>query len=282
MSETSSFSRERLFEIARSLPAAPKVLERLGALIQDLNTGLDEIAELIKMDPALSARIVRMSNSVVYGGRSIGNIEEAVNRVGFREVHRLVGIVTTERLTDRFLRFYGLEPQRMREHMLCTAIAAEALADNCDIPPHAAYIAGLLRPLGMLVLDRAAEHLTACEPYEHGRFGAYMPWEGICFGLANTEVASLVLHDWRFPSDIVDGIREHYLTHEDDLGNRMAVLLNLAGSIVAEEGMTLPGDRRFWQVDAMKLGALGINEDLRRHSAMRAEYRFNLLRGSLS
>jgi HD-like signal output (HDOD) protein len=282
MPESSSFSRERLFEIARSLPAAPKVLARLGALIQDLNTGLDEIAELIKMDPALSARIVRMSNSIVYGGRSIGDIEEAVNRVGFREVHRLVGVVTTERLSDRFLRFYGLEPQRMREHMLCTAISAEALADNCNIPPHSAYIAGLLRPLGMLVLDRAAEHLTACEPYDHGKFGAYMPWEGICFGLPNTEVASMLLHDWRFPSDICDGVREHYLNHEDYLGNRMAVLLNLAGSIVAEQGLTLPGDRSFWQVDAGKLNALGITEDLRQHSLRRAEYRFTLLRGSLA
>ncbi|MFA5265584.1 MAG: HDOD domain-containing protein, partial [Opitutaceae bacterium] len=96
MAATSVLTREKLFEIARTLPAAPRVLASLGDLLQDANVGLDEVANLIKRDAALAARIIRMSNSIVYGGKGglrIGAIEEAVNRVGFSEVYRLVGMV---------------------------------------------------------------------------------------------------------------------------------------------------------------------------------------------
>ncbi len=247
-------------------------------LLQELNVGLDEVAEHIKVDSALSARIVRMSNSVIYGGRSIGAIDEAVTRVGFREVHRLVGFVTTDRLNDRNLRFYQVDAHFMREHMLFTAVAAEALADFCDIDPHQAYTAGLLRTLGMLVLDRTAEHLTACDTYDHGKYGHYLGWEAINFGLPNTEVSAMILEDWRFPQAIIDGIREHYLTKASDYENPMACLINVAGMSVAQASLTLPGDRRHWELTQRKLDALGITEDMREMASNRAAYRFNKLR----
>jgi len=271
-------TREKLFETARTLPPGPKVLARLGVLLEELNVDVDEVTDHVKIDPALAARIVRMSNSVIYGGHRIGDIEEAVSRVGFREVHRLVGVVTSDRLADRDLRFYQASAKFMRENMLFTAIAAEALADFCDIDPHQAYTAGLLRPLGMLVLDRLAEHLPASTPYDHGQFGHYLGWEAVHFGLPNTEVAALVLDDWRFPRTISDGIRCHYLTKLSDYENRMACLLNLASLCVAESSHTLPGDRRHWELTQGKLDALEITEDMRLMAADRAASRFSRLR----
>lgn len=285
MAATSALTREKLFEIARTLPAAPRVLASLGELLQDVNVGLDEVANLIKRDGPLAARIVRMSNSVVYGGHGglrIGAIEDAVNRVGFSEVYRLVGLVTSDRLAERSLKFYGLGPQTMREHMLFTALAAETLADESGFDSRNAYTAGLLRPLGMLVLDRVAERLTNCEAYEQSKYGAYLAWEGIMFGVANSEVACMILSDWRFPAEIVSGIREHYFTSPSDYENRFACLLNLSGSIVAEAGSTLPGDRRYWGATPQKFDILGIDEDRYRRASNRAGEMFERLRASLS
>jgi HD-like signal output (HDOD) protein len=137
MAATGALTREKLFEIARTLPAAPKVLAGLGELLQDLNVGLDQVANMIKRDAALAARIIRISNSVVYGGGGvrIGAIEEAVNRVGFSEVYRLVGLVTSDRLAERPLIFYGVEADPLREHMLFTALACESLAERAASTP---------------------------------------------------------------------------------------------------------------------------------------------------
>ena len=81
MAATSALTRDSIFQIARTLPATPKVLARLGELFHDINVSLDEVADLIKRDGALTARIIRISNSVVYGGSiRIGAIEDALNR----------------------------------------------------------------------------------------------------------------------------------------------------------------------------------------------------------
>jgi HD-like signal output (HDOD) protein len=102
------------------------------------------------------------------------------------------------------------------------------------------------------------------------------------FGLANTEVAGIILADWRFPPEIIAAIREHYLTAQADYNNRMACLLNIAGRVVAEAGHTLPGDRKFWEYDARKLEILEINDEQQHRAGDRARAMFERLRASLA
>ena len=88
-----ALTRDQILDHARALPAAPRIMAELCELLQDINTDLDQIALVIRGDPALAARVIRISNSVVYGGDwAVASIDEAVNRVGFEEVLRLVGI----------------------------------------------------------------------------------------------------------------------------------------------------------------------------------------------
>ena len=283
MAATSALTRDSIFQIARTLPATPKVLARLGELFHDINVSLDEVADLIKRDGALTARIIRISNSVVYGGSiRIGALEEALNRVGFSEVHRLVGLITSNLLADRPLIYYGVEAEPLREHMLFTALACEALADECGIDSRNAYTIGLMRTIGILVLDRVAERLPQIPPYEHARLGGYPVWEGIVFGISSSEVAAMVLTDWRFPPEIVSAVREHYLLRPEDYDNRLACLLNVAGRVVAEAGHTLPGDRRYWELSPRKLEIVGLREDQVHSAGERARTAFERLRTELN
>jgi HD-like signal output (HDOD) protein len=282
MAASSALTRDSIFQIARTLPATPKVLAGLGELFHDINVGLDEVANLIKRDVALTARIIRISNSVVYGGSiRIGALEEALNRVGFSEVHRLVGLITSNLLADRPLIYYGVEAEPLREHMLFTALACEALADECGIDSRNAYTIGLMRTIGILVLDRVAERLPQIPTYDHARLGGYPVWEGIVFGLSNSEVAAMVLTEWRFPPEIVRAVREHYLLRPEDYDNQLACLLNVAGRVVAEAGHTLPGDRRYWELSPRKLEIVGLREDQVHNAGERARTAFERLRAEL-
>src|SRR5689334_4448719 len=88
----SCISHETVFLHARKLPSAPQVLASLCELMQDVNVNLDLIVMEIRIDPSLAARVIRMSNSAVFGvGQRVGSVDEAVNRVGLGEIVRLVG-----------------------------------------------------------------------------------------------------------------------------------------------------------------------------------------------
>lgn len=255
----------------------------LCELLQDVNTDLDQIAAEIRVEPTLAARVIRMSNSPVFGGgQRIGSVDEAVNRVGFSEVLRLVGAATVAGLVERALACYGLGAERVRESLLLHALASEALASHTDIDPRSAYSAGLLRAIGMMVLDRAGrKRLSATDSYDIARHATYGPWEMARFGVRSTEVTTMILDEWRFPPEIVAALEKHLLTEEGSADDRFAGLLNLAGGIVQEKGLAMPGDAACWALSPEKFAAVGIDEEQYRSAAAQAIALFDRQRSAL-
>src|SRR6266540_1783272 len=121
-----ALTRETILEIARSLPPGARVFSKLGVLLRDESSELEDIAALIKRDAAMAAHVIRMSNSVAYRGEQpTASVEEALARIGLQEIWRLVGQLSTEQLVDRDLPFHGLSAQELREQMLETAFICE-------------------------------------------------------------------------------------------------------------------------------------------------------------
>jgi RNA polymerase sigma-70 factor, ECF subfamily len=259
MADTPALNRERILEIAGAMPATPRVFAELSRLLRDSNSPLDQIAELIKRDAALTAHLIRASNSAAYHGeRRIGAVEEAVARIGYHEIFQLAGYVASRQLTERALTYYGLDAGQLREHMVRTALVCEQLALECKLDPRLAYTAGLVRPLGLFVCDRLAERWPGLAPYHPAHDPDYLAWEARVFGLGSCEVAAMVLQGWRFPEEVVVAIRTHYLNGEAEAVQRLACILNLASGVVADEGHGLIGESRHWGVTARKLEILGI------------------------
>ncbi len=251
----------------------------LCELLQEVNAGLGQIADQIRVDPALSARIVRLSNSVVFGGGGdVGSVDEAVIRVGFSEILRLVGAATVTTMVDRNLAGYGIMADRLRESLLMHAIAAETLASYTTIEPRTAYTAGLLRAMGMMVIARigfAGERTVCC--YDPSRHRTYSDGEGENFGVAGTEVAAMILREWRLPPGLVNAIREHLLLSAEGYQDPFACLLNLAGAIVADAGLALAGEEICWELTPAKLSALGVSEEQWHEAKTQAHAAFDRL-----
>lgn len=277
-----ALTRERILTVARGLPAAPQVLAELGELLQDTNADLDQVSELLRRDAALAARVIRIGNSLAFGGNALASVEEAVNRVGFGEIFRLVGLATTARLADRALVCYGLEADAFRANALVHSLAAEALAKETDIEPRVAYAAGLMRGVGMIVLDRLMRDGQAAQArYDAASATGYAAWEGSVIALSNTEVAAVILSEWRFPKEVVEGVREHYLTGVGRRGCRLAVLLNAAGVITASAGQALPGEMSYWTFTASHQAELGLDDAAFARAAEATQIAFERLKPSL-
>lgn len=256
-------TRERILEIARSLPPAPRVFSELDQVLRESETrrGLEDVAALIKGDAAMAAQLLRVSNSVVYGGEQrIGSIEEAVARVGLQEIFRIVSEVAVARLADRALTHYGVEADTLREHMLRSAFVCEQLAVEGGIDSRMAYTAGLMRPLGLLVLDRVADRYRDTQDYHPTGDGDYLTWEGRVFGIASCDVAAMVLSEWSFPAPIIEAVQNQYLLRSSDLAHPLACLVNLAGGVVADDGVGLLGEAKHWGPTPWKLEAVGLDQ----------------------
>lgn len=247
-------TREEVLRHAQGLPAAPQVLGGLCELLEDVNTDLEQICDEIRRDPALAARVIRLGNSVAFGGGGgVSSIDGAVNRVGFAEIVRLVGVATVSGLVDRSLGAYGVDAERLRESLLLHALASEALAARAGLDSRAAYAAGLLRGIGMMVLDRASRGRVAYDPAE---FTTFSEWEEICFNVRAAAVTTAVLDEWRFPAETVAALEQHLEPADQPL----AFVLNLAGSIVTAHDLAPSGERSWWALTPGKLAGAGLDE----------------------
>lgn len=283
MSAAADFSREPVLEEARRLPAAPQIMAGLSELLEDVNTDLAAISAQIGLDPALVSRVIRISNSPVFGaGTRVASVEEAVNRVGFSEVLRLVGVATVGGMVDRALVCYGIPAERLRESLLLHALAAEAIADLAGIDPRSAYSAGLLRSLGMMVADRLARgRLPAEEHFQPRDFRTYSDWERARFGRPVVEFTAMILQEWRLPVDVIGAVREHLDPCQRSSPQPFACVLNLAGAVTTARDLALPGEVACWMPDAATLAGGGIDEAAFNLAAERANRLFERQRSAL-
>src|SRR5215213_7324983 len=78
------------------LPPTFQLVPRLLLLISDPNADSEEMAEIIRVDPGLTTNIFRAANSASCGAaRKAGSLNEALLRLGMREVYRFVAEVVT-------------------------------------------------------------------------------------------------------------------------------------------------------------------------------------------
>lgn len=275
MAAEAVITRAKILEVAQGLPAAPRVFADLERIMADPEASLEDVAEAIKRDTAMAAQVIRLSNSAALGGdRRVGSVEEAVLRVGHREVFRIAGYIAGSQMAERALTLYGIEAEQLRVHMLHTAFLCEELAADCGVDPRAAYTAGLLRPLGLFVANHLAGLYGGIKPYHPVKDSDYLAWEGRIFGIGSHEVAALVLEEWRFPEIIVQAIRHHYAPEQDEGKHRLATLLNLTSGLVADEGHGFLGESRHWGAAEWQREALGLNARMIKGAINRARDAF--------
>lgn len=273
-------TRDQIITLGSKLAPAAATLGRLRTLLANPDTDMDEIVGLIRLDPALTFHVVRMSNSVLFGTRERSDtLEGAVGRVGFVEIYRLVGLAATKQLCQRDLATYGLTAARLWENSVATAAAAEVLARPAGCDVGLSYATGLLRNLGQVILDG----FSAGRIYPgEAEWPLVSQWERKEFGLTSAEVTATLLEYWRFPSEVVGAVRAHHDPFADAQSNVGACVLNLACGVTARFGLDLPGETGHWARSEAKLTLANVNEQVLEQCAENARAHYMALCASLN
>jgi HD-like signal output (HDOD) protein len=273
--------RETLLHVVRKLPAAPHILAQLDELLSDTNSDMSDITALLKCDMALTARIIRISNSAFYNsGKPYASLEESLARVGFNESYRLAGLAAVAQMSDYALKFYGITGPRLRENSLLTALVMEALSGFANVDPRMAYTAGLLRSVGKIALDRLTRDTAYAGNHDGREQGGLAAWETGVIGLNNCEASAVILSEWRFPTTTIAAIRDHFLLNPG--AGLLANLLNLAAGAAERGDHGLPGETVYWEPSLARFEAAGVQPENVDEAMWRALKLFGALRSAVS
>ncbi len=235
---------------ADRLPSTPRVFSRLGAALHDPNIDVDDISEILKLDAALSARLLRLSNSPSFmGDEPATDITEAIQRVGFREVFRLVGLAMSSQLYVHGLPIYGMPGTELCENSIAVALALERLAPLAgEADERGAYTAGLLRPIGRLLIQRLAA-TAACAPLAARKESAdlVLLWEAEMFGLNSVDAAVRLFKLWGLAPNLTATLRYQFKPWDDPEKSKLSALVYLSSSIAHSIDKGLGIEQQAWK-----------------------------------
>ncbi len=230
-------SAQELVQSCTSIFTLPEIYFRVREVVDDTNSTMEDLAETLKLDPAISARLLRIVNSPIYGfPKQIDTISRAVSLLGTQAIIDLVTATTVGKT------FAGVPIQLMdvskfwHRSVLCALLAGK-IAKSCGIQDSERFfVEGLLRDLGHYVLYQYAPERAQSALIEAGYLDASLAEvEQSNIGCDFAEVGAELVRSWGMPIQIEQAIR-HQLS-PDEAGDyaQHASIVHLAGEVVDYE-----------------------------------------------
>ncbi len=257
-------SAQELVQSCSNIFTLPEIYIRVRDVVDDPDSTMDDLANALKIDPAISARVLKIVNSPLYGfPKQVDTVTRAVNLLGMQAIRDLVTATTIGRS------FSGMTVQIMdlsafwRKSVLC-ALMAGKIAKACGIrDSERFFIEGLLRDIGHLVLYQTIPERAQSALIEAGNLGSSLAEvEQSNFGCDFTEVGAELIHSWGMPPQIEQAIR--YQLSPKEAGEHIlhASMVHLAG-VVADQSELPPstvGHKLSFDPHAMQLTGFNVDE----------------------
>ena len=193
------------------LPPGFEIIPRLLLLLDDPEADGEKLAELIRIDPGLTADLLRVANCASLSGRSrIETAREAIFRVGLREVCRIVMkiIASPVFLMMRRDAFARLD---LWKHSFAAAVGAQVLAEKLEVDPEVAFTTGLLHDIGKIAIAQvyAGEYMAAVDEaaFQNRELSKL---EEQRFQTNHAIVGGQLLERWNFPERIAAAVGAHH------------------------------------------------------------------------
>lgn len=249
-------------ELAR-VPAQPLTALSLVRLLASPEPSLAELARVVEMDPALSARVMRAANTPYYGPtKSVRSAARAVVLLGFDTVKALAAAAATGLLGEEA----NFGPPDFWSHSMTVAAAASVAADVLGVTQSEAFSAGLQHDIGAALLYRADPDRYSDEIIVRSSADRLRA-EREAFGVDHPEAGAMALEAWQLPQIFVRAVRTHHSPADSVNPLAQAVILGHAVAERIDPGQPPEDDR---SVESL-VDQLGLPASIRRELVARTE-----------
>lgn len=213
------------------IPAMPNVMVKALSVIKDEGSGLNDLADVMCYDQALTTQVLRLVNSAYYGfAQQITSINKALPLLGMDQAKNIIiTFAMKPMLTTR-------GGKTLWEHSIRAAVACEHIAKEFKLmDPTEAFVIGFLHDIGKIVLNmknpiiyRKVEDMVA-------KGAKVVDAENMFFGANHCDVGFLLAKKWQLPIVVINGIKYHHNPQASSMAN-FAYLVYIANILTQERG----------------------------------------------
>ncbi|MGB5339256.1 MAG: HDOD domain-containing protein, partial [Gammaproteobacteria bacterium] len=245
-----------------NLPSPPNIAMRIIEMAQDPEIDIGKVAEVVSLDPALAAKVLRVTNSPIYAlRRKTDNLHQAIMLLGLNGTltlalsFSLVGAIGDADGQSFDYEFFW-------KRSLVAAICCQRLGSVMEgMPKEELFLAGLLQDIGMLALDKADPDFYKGMEVNYQDHQSVQEKEQELLGADHAQIGSWLLQQWNLPERLqcvvagshdpqVDGIPEVYLP----LVNCVSVSSLLADAALVADAARSPAFDKAAEIIEQRLG----------------------------
>ncbi len=225
------------------LASLPSVVTTAMELLNNPNTSASDIGEVIRQDPALTVKLLKIVNSAFYGFPSqIDTISRAITIIGTRELTDLIlgssAIQVFARLPNQLVSM-----QQFWSHSLYAGVVARILARYLRAPnTERCFVMGLLHDVGALILFRQKpdEARQALEMAHANDLPLHVA-EREVFGFDHGAVGAELMRSWNLPESFATVARYHHQPSAAENHRLETATIHLADVITGMVHVTAAG-----------------------------------------
>jgi putative nucleotidyltransferase with HDIG domain len=222
-----------------AFPPLPGATTKLLSLLDDSNTAVVEIEEILRMDPGLTANVLKLSNSAYFGFQSeIGSVHKAIVLLGAKRLIQLVMASCVNSVMNTAVPGYDLSAGEMWRHSIAVSVAAEGLIKELNTAnADEIFTAALLHDVGKLVLGEfVKDDIQKIEKIVSTDV-SFEVAERITFGTDHAEIGARVLENWGLPAQIVNAVKWHHAPDKADETSTLTDIVHVANVLCLMMGI---------------------------------------------
>ncbi len=218
------------------LPVLPGIMMKVLEMTNDSKVSSRDLQFVISKDHVLTARILKIVNSAMYGFRGeVSMLSHAISILGLDTIRSVIVAAAVQNMFQSGISSgKSLTTQLFWQHSWGTAIAAKVLALSTDyVNREEAFTCGLLHDLGKIVMLKNRQ-----EVYGEILNGVYQGRTTFCeaelhiFGFTHAQVGAALACKWDFPPQLVEGIACHHEFTSSSEHRKLSAIISLANRMM--------------------------------------------------
>jgi len=210
------------------LKTLPHVAIKVTQLINSPNTTMKAFEDVIKLDPILVLRLLRMVNSPFFGlANKVESISKAVVFVGMKNLRNLVAVEALRDLFKEEKPSIGFSRKDLWLHSATTAILCKMIAVRIfSQEGEDAFLTGIIHDIGMIVEDQVAgaELRAVCQKLSTEKL-LVTNVEDEIIETNHSKVGALLCSEWKLQDGIITAIKQHHnMTKQQPIPSLTSIL----------------------------------------------------------
>ncbi|RJR21703.1 MAG: HDOD domain-containing protein [Nitrospiraceae bacterium] len=246
----------------KKLPTLPVIAQEVLKLVNSGATSVGRIEQVVENDPAISAKILSVANSVFFGVKTqTKTLDNAIMRIGFDNLKSIALGISLMTVLQEGKSGKVVDYNRIYNHSVSVGFVARLISRKLKQDfSEEIMISGMLHDLGYLIMNRFFPDMYMDVLSVFEKEGALLEAEQKVLEFTHADIGHWLSEKWNLPKTVQDTTLYHHTPSLAKRNSKRAAVVHIADYITTKRMLSPTEKDPDYPFDYSCLDILNITE----------------------